>query len=76
MTTYKGYKIKKTNRVMRMKTDNFEPATYEVWKVTGPRNFKKYFTTQKDAKEFIKGYTDNTMTIEVVTNLLREIKMK
>lgn len=76
MTKYKGYKIEKKNRVMRMKSEGFEPTTFEVWKVTGPRGFKKYFTTQKDAKAFIKGYTDKTMTVEVVTNLLNEIKYK
>ena len=70
------FSVKKVRRVMRMKSENFEPATYEVWKVSGPRKFVKYFVTKKDAQAFIKSHTDNTMTLDVVTNLLREIKYK
>lgn len=70
------FSVKKVRRVMRMKSENFEPATYEVWKVSGPRKFVKYFVTKKDAQTFIKGMNDNTMSIEVVSNLLREIKYK
>ena len=39
----KNYTIKKVNRVMKMKENNFEPATYEVYKVSGPKKFVKYF---------------------------------
>ena len=70
------FSVKKVRRVMRMKDNNFESATYEVWKVSGPRKFVKYFVTKKDAQTFIKGMNDTTMTLEVVTNLLREIKYK
>jgi hypothetical protein len=70
------FSVKKVRRVMRMKDNNFESATYEVWKVSGPRKFVKYFVTKKDAQAFIKGMNDTTMTLEVVTNLLREIKYK
>jgi hypothetical protein len=70
------FSVKKVRRVMRMANNEFEPATYEVWKVSGPRKFVKYFVTKKDAQSFIKGMNDTTMTLDVVTNLLREIKMK
>jgi hypothetical protein len=70
------FSVKKVRRVMRVKSDNFEPATYEVWKVSGPRKFVKYFVTKKDAQAFIKSHTDTTMTLDIVTNLLREIKYK
>ena len=35
------YEIKKVRKVMRMKDNNFEPATYEVYKVSSPNGFKK-----------------------------------
>ena len=70
------YGINKVRRVMRMKADNYEPAMYEVWKVSGPRGFKKYFTTKKDATAYIKKMKDTTMTAEILTNLLNEINYK
>ena len=76
MSKKNKYSVKKVRRVMRMKSEGFEPTTYEVWKVSGPRKFVKYFVTKKDAQAFIKSHTDNTMTLDVVTNLLREIKYK
>jgi len=76
MSKKNKFSVKKVRRVMRVKSDNFEPATYEVWKVSGPRKFVKYFVTKKDAQAFIKSHTDTTMTLDIVTNLLREIKYK
>lgn len=76
MSKKNKYSVKKVRRVMRMKDNEFEPATYEVWKVSGPRKFVKYFVTKKDAQAFIKSMNDNTMTLDVITNLLREIKYK
>ena len=76
MSKKNKFSVKKVRRVMRMKSENFEPATYEVWKVSGPRKFVKYFVTKKDAQAFIKSHTDTTMTLDIVTNLLREIKYK
>lgn len=70
------YVIKKVQKVMRMKDNNFEPANYEIFKVTGPNKFKKYFVSRKDAKAFIDTYTDTKMSVEVVHNIIREIKMK
>ena len=76
MSKKNKFSVKKVRRVMRMKSENFEPATYEVWKVSGPRKFVKYFVTKKDAQAFIKSHTDTTMSIEVVKNLLNEINYK
>ena len=71
-----NYEIKKVRKVMRMKDNNFEPATYEVYKVTGPNKFKKYFCSRKDAKSFIDKHTDTKMNIEIIHDIIREIRMK
>ncbi len=68
--------VKKVRRVLSMKDNNYQPAMYEVWKVSGPRKFVKYFVTKKDATAFVKRMNDTTMSIEVVTNLLKEINSK
>lgn len=70
------FSVKKVRRVMRMADNNFEPADYEVWKVTGPRKFVKYFVSKTDAQTFIRSQNDTTLTLDVVVNLLREIKYK
>lgn len=70
------FSIKKVRKVMRMKDNNFEPATYEIYKVSGPKGFKKYFVSRKDAKDFIDGYTDTKMTMDIVKNIMNEIKVK
>ena len=70
------FSVKKVRRVMRMKDNNFEPATYEVWKVSGPRNFRKYFVTKKDGQAFIKKMNDTTMTLSIVKNIMNEINYK
>ena len=72
----KNYEIKKVRKVMRMKDNNFEPATYEIYKVSGPNKFKKYFCSRTDAKAFIDSYTDTKMTMSIVKDIIREIKMK
>lgn len=71
-----NYDIKKVKRVMRMKSENFEPATFEVFKVSGPNKFKKYFVSRKDAKSYIDKMTDTKMTLGIVKNIMNEIKMK
>ena len=71
-----AYDIKKVRRVLKMKENNFEPATYEVFKVSGPNKFVKYFCSRKDAKAFVDSYTDTKMTMSIVKDILREIKMK
>lgn len=65
------YQIKKVRRVLRLKSNEFEPATYNVWKVSGPRRLVKYFTTKKDATAFVKKYTDNTVTTEQLIDVMR-----
>ena len=76
MSKKNKFSIKKVRKVMRMKDNNFEPATYEVWKVSGPRNFRKYFVTKKDGQAFIKSHTDTTMTLSIVKNIMNEINYK
>ena len=71
-----NYKVNKVRRVMRMKENDFEPATYEVYKVTGPNKFKKYFCSRKDAKAYIDKMTDTKMTMSIVKNIMNEIKYK
>ena len=70
------YIIKKVHKVMRFKDNNFEPATYEIFKVSGPNGLKKYFVSRKDAKDFIDGYTDTKMTLGIVKDIMREFKVK
>lgn len=76
MSKKNKYSVKKVRRTLRLKSESFEPSTYEVWKVSGPRKFVKYFVTKKDATAFVKGMNDTTMSIEVVKNLLKEINSK
>ena len=71
-----NYDIKKVKRVMKMKSEGFEPTSFEVFKVTGPNKFKKYFVSRKDAKSFIDNYTDTKMTLGIVKNIMNEIKVK
>jgi hypothetical protein len=66
-----NYEIKKVKRVLRVREENYEPTTFEVYKVTGPNKFKKYFCSRKDAKAFVDKYTDNKM---LVVDAFREIK--
>ena len=67
-----NYTIKKVNRVLRMKSEGFEPTTFEVFKVTGPNGFKKFFVSRKDATEYIKKHTDTK--VSNVADLFKEIK--
>lgn len=70
------YQIKKVRRVLFTKENNYNPASYEVWKVSGPKGFRKYFCSRKDAKAFVDSYTDTKLTMDIVLDLLREIKSK
>jgi hypothetical protein len=66
------YSIKKVQRVLRMKSEKFEPTTFEVYKVTGPKGIKKFFSNRKDASEFVKKHTDTKMNIvDVFTEIKR-----
>jgi hypothetical protein len=67
-----NYSIKKVKRVLRMKSEKFEPTTFEVYKVTGPKGIKKFFSNKKDASEFVKRHTDTKMNIvDVFTEIKR-----
>lgn len=67
-----NYTIKKVQKVMRMKTEGFKPTNYEVFKVSGPNGFKKFFVSRKDATEYIKKHTDTK--VSNVADLFKEIK--
>ena len=58
-----SYTIKKVNRVMRMKSEKFEPTAYEVYKVSGPNKLQKYFSNRKDATLYVKNLTDTKINI-------------
>jgi hypothetical protein len=76
MSKKNKYSVKKVRRVLRTASEKFEPATYEVWKVSGPRKFVKYFVTKKDAQAYIHKMNDTTMTMDIVRNIMNEIKNK
>jgi hypothetical protein len=72
-----SYSIKKVNRVMRMKSEKFEPTAYEVYKVTGPNKVTKYFSSKKDATQYVKGLTNTKMNIiDAFTEIKRLENMK
>lgn len=63
------YIIKKTNRVLKFK--GVDSSTYITWKVTGPKGFKKYFVTKKDAQAFVKRFTDTSVTTDMLADIVR-----
>lgn len=67
-----NYSVKKMNKVMRMKTEGFKPTNYEVFKVTGPNGFKKFFVSRKDATEYVKKMVNTK--VENVADFFSEIK--
>jgi hypothetical protein len=54
-----------------MKSENFKPTEFEVYKVTGPKGFKKFFSSRKDATEYVKQHTNTKMN---VADVFKEIK--
>ena len=66
-----NYSIKKVNRVMRMKSEGYQPTTFEVYKVTTPNKVQKYFSSRKDATAYVNKLTDNKM---LVVDAFKEIK--
>lgn len=62
MSIKSKFSIKKVRKVMKMADNNFEPATYEVWKLAGPKGFAKYFVTKKDAQTFLNNYTSTKIS--------------
>ena len=66
-----NYSIKKVQRVLRMKSEKFEPTTFDVYRVTGPKGIKKFFSNKKDATEYVKGLTNTKINI---VDAFKEIK--
>ena len=69
-----SYKVTKVKKVMRMKEENFQPATYEIYKVTGPNKLLNFFFSRKDAYQYITDWTNTKMSPIEVSNLVSEIK--
>jgi len=69
-----SYKFTKVKKDMRMKKENFQPAKYEIYKVTGPNKLLKYFCSRKDAYQYITDWTNTKMSPIEVGNLVSEIK--
>jgi hypothetical protein len=68
----KSFKITKVKRVLRLADNNFEPDTYIMYKVSGPRKLVKYFGYKKDATAWVKNYTARTpLTTEQLIDLMR-----
>ena len=68
----KGFKISKVKRVLRLADNGFEPDTYIVYKVSGPRGLLKYFPFKKDATAWVKEYTRRKqMTSEQMYNFYK-----
>ena len=66
------YKITKVRRVLRLADNEFEPATYIMYKVSGPRKLVKYFGYKKDAQAWVKDFTTNKpLTTDNIIDLLR-----
>ena len=53
----KNFKISKVKRVLRLADNGFQPDTYIMYKVSGPRKLVKYFGYKKDATAWVKDYT-------------------
>ncbi|CAB4142260.1 hypothetical protein UFOVP449_17 [uncultured Caudovirales phage] len=65
------YKITKVRKVLRLKENGYQPATYYAWKVSGPCGLLKYFTTRKAATAWVKDYTESKpLTTENIVNIL------
>ena len=66
------YKITKVRRVLRLASNEFEPATYIMYKVSGPRKLVKYFGYKKDAQAWVKDFTtQKPLTTENIIDLMR-----
>ena len=68
----KSFKITKVKRVLRLADNNFEPDTYIMYKVSGPRKLVKYFGYKKDATAWVKDYTtQKPLTTDQIIDVLR-----
>ncbi len=62
MSLKSQFSIKKVVRVLSLKSENYEPARYYVWKVSGPNKFTKYFCSRKDGQTFINNFTSRKIS--------------
>ena len=65
------FQIRKVRRVLRLKSNEFKPATYNVYKVTGPRRLVKYFVLKGDATTFVKRMNDTTVTSDQLLDVMK-----
>jgi hypothetical protein len=66
------FKVTKVRRVLRLADNGFEPDTYIMYKVSGPRKLVKYFTTKKAATAWVKDFTaQKPLTTENLIDLMR-----
>ena len=66
-----NYKIKSVTKELKLKENKYEPYDYILYKVTSPNKDVKYFSSRKDATEYVKGLTNNKM---LVVDAFNEIK--
>jgi hypothetical protein len=66
-----NYKIKSVTKELKLKENKYEPYDYILYKVTSPNKDVKYFSSRKDATEYVKGLTNNKMNI---VDAFKEIK--
>jgi hypothetical protein len=66
-----NYKIKSVTKELKLKENKYEPFDYILYKVTSPNKDVKYFSSRKDATEYVKGLTNNKMNI---VDAFKEIK--
>jgi hypothetical protein len=66
-----NYKIKSVTKELKLKENKYEPYDYILYKVTSPNKDVKYFSSRKDATEYVKGLTNNKM---LVVDAFKEIK--
>lgn len=62
MSQKSKFNIKKVTKVLALAEENFVPYRYILYKVSGPNDIKKFFTTRKDAQSFINKQCDKTLT--------------
>jgi hypothetical protein len=62
MSQKSKFNIKKVTKVLALAEENFVPYRYILYKVSGPNDINKFFTTRKDAQSFINKQCDKTIT--------------
>lgn len=62
MSIKSQFSIKKVIKAYRMADNNFQKCNYEVWKVSGPKGFVKFFVTKKDAQTFLNNFTSTKIS--------------